>query len=160
MRISDWSSDVCSSDLALGVDSGHIRPGPAIAEQDLDALRRQIGPLRVADDDVRQYLAAKADPLGRIARGNAAAVELIADELVGDRLARDPHPGDENDHRAGGQPSLLEQQRSIFEPRFRLALRRVSHRSWPMTSWRQNLVLRPKSRSGQKRRTSYFAARN
>src|SRR3546814_11096819 len=73
MRISDWSSDVCSSDLALGVDSGHIRPGPAIAEQDLDALRRQIGPLRVADDDVRQYLAAKADPLGRIARGNAAA---------------------------------------------------------------------------------------
>src|SRR3546814_2678996 len=78
----------------------------------------------VADDDVRQYLAAKADPLDRIARGNAAAVELIADELVGDRLARDPHPGDEDDHRAGRQPSLLEQQRSIFEPRFRLALRR------------------------------------
>src|SRR3546814_19915275 len=108
MRISDWSSDVCSSDLALGVDSGHIRPGPAIAEQDLDALRRQIGPLRVADDDVRQYLAAKADPLDRIARGNAAAVELIADELVGDRLARDPPPGDEDDHRDGRQPYLLE----------------------------------------------------
>src|SRR3546814_2162466 len=110
-------------------------------------MRRQIGPLRVADDDVRQYLAAKADPLGRIARGNAAAVELIADELVGDRLARDPHPGDENAHRAGGQPSLLEQQRSIFEPRFRHALRRASPRSWRMPSWRHNLVLRPQYRS-------------
>src|SRR3546814_8220168 len=54
---------------ALGVDSGHIRPGPAIAEKDIDALRRPIGPLRVAADNVRQYLAAKADPLGRIPRG-------------------------------------------------------------------------------------------
>src|SRR3546814_1975024 len=99
MRISDWSSDVCSSDLriaklverterqapideaaiepdALGVDSGHIRPGPAIAEQDLDALRRQIGPLRVADDDVRQYLAAQADPLGR-SEGHTSELQPI-----------------------------------------------------------------------------------
>src|SRR3546814_19913268 len=32
MRISDWSSDVCSSDLMAAGTGGHIMPGLAVAE--------------------------------------------------------------------------------------------------------------------------------
>src|SRR3546814_19358559 len=40
MRISDWSSDVCSSDL---VEPGTAHVGVDVAAADLDRLRRHIG---------------------------------------------------------------------------------------------------------------------
>src|SRR3546814_18535575 len=49
MRISDWSSDVCSSDLAAGVDKsvflGRIRTGTAIFE-DTPEWQRQVDELK------------------------------------------------------------------------------------------------------------------
>src|SRR3546814_12203241 len=32
MRISDWSSDVCSSDLTLGLERGAVNPAGGLAE--------------------------------------------------------------------------------------------------------------------------------
>src|SRR3546814_5153483 len=46
MRISDWSSDVCSSDLAFGV--GLIQNGVDLVETKLAA--RAVAPLAVSDD--------------------------------------------------------------------------------------------------------------
>src|SRR3546814_4787932 len=44
MRISDWSSDVCSSDLAVhpGVDLG-VRAGAAVVEDDGPTVREALG---------------------------------------------------------------------------------------------------------------------
>src|SRR3546814_19463969 len=66
MRISDWSSDVCSSDLAAGI---HVR-------QDDDFLRRQY--LRRLGHEVH---AAEGDDvsIGRLRL--AAQIEAVADEI-------------------------------------------------------------------------------
>src|SRR3546814_11124908 len=57
MRISDWSSDVCSSDLAVGVEQGakrRILDRPALHLIDLIIDHRQ--PAAVADDQQRHAL--------------------------------------------------------------------------------------------------------
>src|SRR3546814_9903545 len=62
MRISDWSSDVCSSDLAhrpLG-DLGDLRLDPGIVGQFVDALDGDHGGIHVRD---QQLLLA---PLGQL----------------------------------------------------------------------------------------------
>src|SRR3546814_5330036 len=47
MRISDWSSDVCSSDLAiLGGDLGWVRDGEL--DEELNAALAQMGPGEVS----------------------------------------------------------------------------------------------------------------
>src|SRR3546814_3148606 len=38
MRISDWSSDVCSSDLLLEGESGSMQPGAAFSEVEISGL--------------------------------------------------------------------------------------------------------------------------
>src|SRR3546814_17412424 len=64
MRISDWSSDVCSSDLPLPLDSGQVLPSVTIAWQSYGALN--------------------AD------RSNAV---LICHALTGDQYVASDHPG-------------------------------------------------------------------
>src|SRR3546814_3272587 len=63
MRISDWSSDVCSSDLVAIVDLGRERGGgvpadagkgaqiigPSVARDDHSALPQPAGPARIAE---------------------------------------------------------------------------------------------------------------
>src|SRR3546814_15800418 len=58
MRISDWSSDVCSSDLPVGVEIGIDLPHPVAAHQPLGAA----GPFDAVDevaepvDDARELM--------------------------------------------------------------------------------------------------------
>src|SRR3546814_6577619 len=62
MRISDWSSDVCSSDLAA-----------AVVEQRIDGFLQHA--LFVADDDVRR--AQLHQPLQAVVAVDDAAVEVV-----------------------------------------------------------------------------------
>src|SRR3546814_17012877 len=48
MRISDWSSDVCSSDLATRVNLDDIRSLPVLLPAEAGATRRQIPLAQVA----------------------------------------------------------------------------------------------------------------
>src|SRR3546814_9726763 len=48
MRISDWSSDVCSSDLATRVNLDVIRSLPVLLPEEAGATRRQIPLAQVA----------------------------------------------------------------------------------------------------------------
>src|SRR3546814_6278069 len=48
MRISDWSSDVCSSDLATRVNLDDIRSLPVLLPEEAGATRRQIPLAQVA----------------------------------------------------------------------------------------------------------------
>src|SRR3546814_5370489 len=76
MRISDWSSDVCSSDLALGREAHHAHEnhhrkwGRNIADEIAAALA----------GDVRNDLAGKITQL-RLARRNRARTEERRDRL-------------------------------------------------------------------------------
>src|SRR3546814_4882440 len=71
MRISDWSSDVCSSDLLVG-QQAHLRQVVGVRAQAQRALVRQRG------DDGR--------PQARGHHEAAQAVEELRDARVGDRL--------------------------------------------------------------------------
>src|SRR3546814_9682095 len=51
----------------------------------------------------------KTDRVDRIARRNGAAVELVADEAVGQRHAPQPQAQREHPDRPGGQPAFPEQ---------------------------------------------------
>src|SRR3546814_6087932 len=103
MRISDWSSDVCSSDLAFGVQ---LHAEPAMAG---GRCRPQI------DDDVEDAAAGDADQLGfgvggalemqsaqRAAPpvpGDAALAEPGAEAMPGEFLGA-PAPGEEADRKS------------------------------------------------------------
>ena len=52
--------------------------------------------LGIADDEVADFLRAKADALQLIGCANAALLELLAQDLARDRAPRDPHAGDED----------------------------------------------------------------
>src|SRR3546814_18054678 len=58
MRISDWSSDVCSSDLAVGRSAAH-HPGAALVELQPDGARHLL--LAVVDRRL-QHLTLGAEP--------------------------------------------------------------------------------------------------
>src|SRR3546814_8952222 len=47
MRISDWSSDVCSSDLAIVAQASAIESGAANAKLDFVALARDVNIARI-----------------------------------------------------------------------------------------------------------------
>src|SRR3546814_12917911 len=76
MRISDWSSDVCSSDLPVGVARGLFGPVPFVEHQRRDAA--QFGILRVGADVAREF-----DPM-------PVGVEEI-DRLAKAVMRRPPH---------------------------------------------------------------------
>src|SRR3546814_9062195 len=87
MRISDWSSDVCSSDLAVeGKErqtGGKARmPGPGADEAEdvaLDAMRPQPF-VEVAEEQQRRRTVGRDDPAER---GDLAAALVAAEAEVG-----------------------------------------------------------------------------
>src|SRR3546814_6185233 len=81
MRISDWSSDVCSSDLCAGYFA--IQPAPPVLHHALciigDIVRR-IG-LRAIGDDLHQRLrAARGQALLEILRYHHKAAQAARDD--------------------------------------------------------------------------------
>src|SRR3546814_8167079 len=101
MRISDWSSDVCSSDLLLagigdlGVRQRHKPPiaRPGIIQYADDQCRFLIEALRVylADNDAAVALSRLDDALD-MRREVLSDVELIGVERLCGRMARGLHP--------------------------------------------------------------------
>src|SRR3546814_17705858 len=57
MRISDWSSDVCSSDLAAAAEGAARRR----SEADIAAMRDALGRLDAATDNARDFAEADLD---------------------------------------------------------------------------------------------------
>src|SRR3546814_2990192 len=94
MRISDWSSDVCSSDLEA------IRPAIGLAE-----IAGDDGARRRADIDAHVE-----DREGRIAAGVALAVELADDG--GDVGLEEPDAHDDEGER---QPEDIDHRRILAE---------------------------------------------
>src|SRR3546814_19014644 len=90
MRISDWSSDVCSSDLAVGQNDGPVDAGVGSGDHDvISALRLERHVVTERPQQFRRPSArAKHDPLrpyrpGVGANGaDTAAVRLKADEVA------------------------------------------------------------------------------
>ena len=83
-----------------------IRPtrGPGEAEQDpdLDPARGEIRAARIADHQILEDLAAEADPLDVVARGDAAPRQLAVD-IAGREL--DPHRPERSRRRGASRPS-------------------------------------------------------
>ena len=75
----------------------------AVAQPHDNAPGGEIGRLRIAQHHVRQHLAAAADAVDGVAGRNAVGVELAANDVVGDSLAREP--GDK-----GGEHHQREQE--------------------------------------------------
>src|SRR3546814_10246338 len=76
MRISDWSSDVCSSDLQERLASKHgkyvpmlVKVAPDLSDDDIDAAARVLGDMRVdgviATNTTVSRIAVQEDPLAR-----------------------------------------------------------------------------------------------
>ena len=55
----------------------------------------EVGPARIADDQVADLLGPEADPVEVVGRLDAAPLELALEELGGDRPALDPHDRDD-----------------------------------------------------------------
>jgi hypothetical protein len=60
------------------------------ADIDLDEPHGDIGPRRIADDQIVQPLRARPDARDRVAALHAPRREFARNERVGDRLAREP----------------------------------------------------------------------
>src|SRR3546814_14508242 len=73
MRISDWSSDVCSSDLALAAGET-----PALTWDEVEGL------WPAASDSLRSLMATAVESIGRRAADNTAELRtvLILDSLI------------------------------------------------------------------------------
>src|SRR3546814_1409113 len=117
MRISDWSSDVCSSDLPEGEKQGVAEPkgdllgdraaaGPGIAEV---ALQGTAEPLDVADDGGAVEAELGADVGHRLRRRRLAEVDLR--KVSWQRLdAEEDHPGHRQQQQQA-QAQALDDQR-------------------------------------------------
>src|SRR3546814_7491250 len=85
MRISDWSSDVCSSDLGTAFAHGYERTDPALAEFEeglasrLKAARRQDA-VRFIDPVSQRSLAIRPDITAQVGR------------IAATRMAHHPRP--------------------------------------------------------------------
>src|SRR3546814_12038432 len=86
MRISDWSSDVCSSDLKIATDSEH---GWQLVRRDAKRRPRRIVKIHLVDVAVRYGIVAIAIPFGIPARD--AEGQLIVDERNGHRAFCQTH---------------------------------------------------------------------
>src|SRR3546814_4225205 len=75
MRISDWSSDVCSSDLAAPYEHGHRRAGAAAAGEGLaDTGPNHAQTDAVAGDDLRETDVGRLRECGRLLQRTAVAL--------------------------------------------------------------------------------------
>src|SRR3546814_12670245 len=84
MRISDWSSDVCSSDLAgddcYSLDFRQVEIGNGQRQRLIDAL--EIGTQRLGDDD-RLLVNLLDHIMAVIALGNQLAIDRSEERRVG-----------------------------------------------------------------------------
>src|SRR3546814_14609680 len=78
MRISDWSSDVCSSDLAHQPVHAGLGLEPAVGEVALDAHRRRLDPGHVAATDLHQL----GLPATRLGPAQRSAERRVGTECV------------------------------------------------------------------------------
>src|SRR5690606_18354784 len=95
------------TELAITIGSEESRPNDAyrgdrrkaqpVPDDDFGALDGQVGPPRIADDDVGQNLAPAADALDLVGCLDPAALELIGDDVVGDALAVEPQDREAHD---------------------------------------------------------------
>src|SRR3546814_20027045 len=89
MRISDWSSDVCSSDLLLAV--AHVWTEAADVDLDLVTVRQKAELARQAEQRERFIERAGIDTLGRAQRREARFLLVIALAALHARsVAHDP----------------------------------------------------------------------
>src|SRR3546814_14426862 len=115
MRISDWSSDVCSSDLHRQfVGEGDVDVAVAVFDQ----LHHFGGARRGGDAGAAHELAVKGHRAARAARGDAADATVVVDEF--DEDAPGKHAlgaiGDEDVGGAGAGVGDLEVDRkSVVE---------------------------------------------
>src|SRR3546814_15922886 len=107
MRISDWSSDVCSSDLRLahgqradvraGDQLGQIAPLLRVAAVAADLVHAEIGVRAVAEPDAGRSAADLLHRLAllQVAHAGAAAVLLARQPKPAERAHLRPHPARE-----------------------------------------------------------------
>src|SRR3546814_2395942 len=82
MRISDWSSDVCSSDLAQRIEAERVEAcREMLGNRRRDIERAAIGMVDTQPAAVQVQLA--ADRAGQ--KGGLAAIFAVADDRVADR---------------------------------------------------------------------------
>ena len=62
--------------------------------------RREVRPPGIADDEVMDFLGAKADPVEMVAGLDSAPLELAFEEMGRDRPPLDPHHRDDDDQRS------------------------------------------------------------
>src|SRR3546814_3755479 len=104
MRISDWSSDVCSSDLQpiLGLRPDDVKDTNQLLEKLFDKLAADVGPAardcvlqdhlkgRYSEVDmINGLVVAESERLGRAAPANAAIVEITRKIQAGE-LTQNP----------------------------------------------------------------------
>src|SRR3546814_6479865 len=81
MRISDWSSDVCSSDLLVLDRRYLIEEDPAAVKQEivdlLDALKHDRKGFDYALREVLAFQPTMTDPEAPVVRAVSAAIELV-----------------------------------------------------------------------------------
>src|SRR3546814_1873670 len=87
MRISDWSSDVCSSDLCSACASHPTQPRPNLCPTRCSAIRYSArkGPLE-GPDDVPTFAHCPEDLLGLRTQGPARSPRLLCQSQLGQVL--------------------------------------------------------------------------
>src|SRR3546814_14427625 len=92
MLISDWSSDVCSSDLRVPVDQALAAVDQALLVQAHEGLDDGVGGHRVHGEHAARPVAAGADaahlPFDGVARLRLPLPDLLAELLATQRIAR------------------------------------------------------------------------
>src|SRR3546814_2601609 len=130
MRISDWSSDVCSSDLIDHRHAGHI--GIAAGRTNLsDNVERSIGEDFGADTGIAQILWLQLVDQCRLQlRGGQAAGMNLADQRKGDHAAA-------IDRVFAGQIGLTEHREDRKSTRLNSSHQCASR--MPSSDWKQNI---------------------
>src|SRR3546814_1755178 len=97
MRISDWSSDVCSSDLTEGMDRGDIGSGHALKSQNSGVERFAVV---IAVERCRDR---------RLPRGHGALGGVLREQAVEEGRARPRHarPDQRSEEHTSELPSLM-----------------------------------------------------
>src|SRR3546814_1363945 len=108
MRISDWSSDVCSSDVTLDLRLGDRLQGVDMHADDLDlGLREILGQV----DELAGAVADLADQ--RVAEGAGLAAQVVQQAAHADQPALPCHAGRSEEH-TSELPSLMRISYPVF----------------------------------------------
>src|SRR3546814_18793206 len=108
MRISDWSSDVCSSDLVFGRGDGHqLGPVEEVGAHRFEdaALVHQLGAVREIAAEAATAAGRGLEARGRVAGDSPLHVARILVEKLGDGLVGDR--GDVVKRRIGAERGMM-----------------------------------------------------